>query len=221
MSSSAASLIRRLSNRIVREVKQVLDPAHRRWLKKKKAVDRDFDAVHGVDTGGLTPLGGLGITAENWREGVRHIAVDPDEFASAIAAVNVDLSNFTFIDLGSGKGRALMLASHYPFQRLIGVEFAEPLVAIARSNLRGSNAEIFLGDATKYDLPIEPTVLFLYNPFGRSVMDVVARRARESLRESPRDFIIVYLNPFHLDSWLKAGFEEVFAGPHFVVIKKA
>jgi len=42
-------------------------------------------------------------------------------------AMPIDLSKFTFIDLGAGKGRALLMASDYLFQKIIGVEFMPEL----------------------------------------------------------------------------------------------
>lgn len=188
------------------------------WLKKKLLVDREFDAMYGVDTGGYTYLGSLKIRSPNWREGNSHIAADPEEFAAAMSALDVDLSRFTFIDLGSGKGRALMLAAQYPFERIIGVEFSERLVETARRNL-GDRAETILADATQYDLPPVPTILFLYNPFQGTVMEAVAERTKASLAAHPRHLTVLYLNPFHVDAWLKAGFSEAHRGPHFSVLR--
>lgn len=196
------------------------------WQKHKRAVDRDFDSAYGIDTGGITQLKKLGVPREAWSEGGPHIAVDPDEFSAAVDAVDLDLSRLTFIDLGSGKGRALMLAADYPFRRIIGVEFAEPLVATARANIQHlsgtrdvSRVEVIHSDALKYDLPIEPEMLFLYNPFGSSMMKVVAERTRASLAASPREMVILYLNPFHLDAWIDAGFTQIQRGPHFSVLE--
>lgn len=195
-------------------MKRLLTP-EAEWLKKKKRVDREFDAQHGVDTGGYTYLSTLRIKSPNWREGTSHIAADPEEFASAMSAVDADLSRLTFIDLGSGKGRALMLAKQYPFKRILGVEFSDKLVATARKNL--PDIETICADAAQYELPNEPTLLLLYNPFGRPIMDVVARNTRASLEKSPRELIVLYLNPFHLESWTEAGF-KVSRGEHFAVI---
>jgi len=197
----------------------ILEARHRllpkpEWIKKKRVVDREFDREHGVDTGGYTYLGSLKIDSPNWRDGNSHIAADPEEFEAAIAALDADLSKLTFVDLGSGKGRALMLASGYPFKERIGVEFSEQLVRVARAN----GIETIHADATEYELPPVPTLLFLYNPFGRETMDRVAERTRASLDAIPRELIVLYLNPFHLDSWLNAGFALVFRGPHFAVL---
>jgi SAM-dependent methyltransferase len=219
-------LIGRLMKRISATVRRIFGPEPE-WRKHKRAVDHDFDSTYGIDTGGITQLKGLGVPREAWSEGGPHIAVDPDEFATALEAVDLDLSRLTFIDLGSGKGRALMLAAEYPFQRIIGVEFAEPLVATARANIQRlsetrdvSRIEVVHSDALKYDLPAEPEMIFLYNPFGASMMKVVAERTRASLAAAPRKLVVLYLNPFHADAWVDAGFTQIKRGDHFSVLER-
>lgn len=170
--------------------------------------------MNGVDTGGIAHLDRLTVIG-NVRDGVRHIAVDPDEFHSALRAIDADLSKLIFVDLGSGKGRALLLAAQYPFKARIGVEFATELVEIARAN----GLETIHADAIQYELPPVPTLLFLYNPFGRETMGRVAERTRASLKANPRELIVLYLNPFQLDSWTDAGFRLEHRGGHFAVLR--
>jgi SAM-dependent methyltransferase len=205
-------MLGRISRRAVREVRRLILPKPE-WLRKKARVDREFDRMNGVDTGGYTYLKQLRIDSPNWRDGNSHIAVDPDEFRSAMEAVDADLSQLTFIDLGSGKGRAMMLARQYPFKERIGVEFSEELVRIARAN----GIETIHADATEYDLPPVPTLLFLYNPFGRETMDKVAKRTKASLEANPRELIVVYLNPFQLESW--AGFTLVRREANYAILR--
>jgi tRNA G46 methylase TrmB len=40
---------------------------------------------------------------------------------------------FAFIDMGSGKGRALLVASEFPFARIVGVEISRELSGIAET----------------------------------------------------------------------------------------
>jgi SAM-dependent methyltransferase len=196
------------------------------WRRRKRSVDRDFDSAHGLDTGGITQLKELGVSRDAWSEGGPHIAADPVEFSEALASIELDLSKLTFVDFGSGKGRALLLAAAYPFQRIIGVEFAEPLVATARKNIERygethdvSRIEVVHSDALKYDLPNEPELVFLYNPFGPSMMKVVAERTRASLERAQRDLIVLYLNPFHVEAWIQTGFTQIKRGDHFAVLE--
>jgi SAM-dependent methyltransferase len=112
---------------------------------------------------------------------------------------------FTFIDIGSGKGRALLLASHYPFRRIIGIEISRMLNDIARRNIaryaslqqrcRAISCEC--RDATEYDFPNEPSVVYLFNPFTEPLLRSVVERLRRSLEADPRDVVLIYAHAVH------------------------
>jgi hypothetical protein len=61
-------------------------------------------------------------------------------------------------------------------------------------------------DAAAYELPNEPSVLFMYNPFGAKTMAAVARRTRASIERNPRPLHVVYVVPEQLHVWADAGF---------------
>jgi hypothetical protein len=183
----------------------------------RRPMDRRFDAQFSVDTGGVTHLSTLRIDSADRQEGVNHLAIDPVEMARALALLPPRLPELAFVDLGSGKGRAVLLASLHPFRRIIGVEFAPALHKIALTNVarfprdqqRCAQIELVCGDAGTFDLPPGDTVIFLYNPFGAAVMRKVVARTVASLHAAPRPLYVVYTNPFHADAWTEAGFEEV------------
>ncbi len=182
------------------------------WRKHKRRVDREFDTAHGVDTGGVVPLHAMGVATATARLAVDYIASDPEEFERAMAALAVDARRFTFVDIGCGKGRVLIMAARQQWSRLIGVEFSSSLCAVARSNLARAvhpsrAVEVVCQDALEFELPHQPLVLFLYNPFERAMMRAFAARVRASLDRAPREVRVVYTNPFHGDEWLAAGFE--------------
>jgi hypothetical protein len=141
-----------------------------------------------------------------------------------------DLAGYWFVDLGSGLGRALMLASDYPFTRIVGVEFVDFIHEVASDNIqsflensgRPDNFELHCIDAAAYPWPDRPTVLFLYNPFGPQKMQQVLDRLADSLRARPRALFILYRNPacrdmFRVASWLETLQEnEDFAVYRFV-----
>jgi tRNA1(Val) A37 N6-methylase TrmN6 len=114
-----------------------------------------------------------------------------------------DVSNYTFIDIGSGKGRMLLLAAELPFRRIIGVEFASDLDALARRNVktyRNAKQACFQiepvhTDATQFEFPPEPLLIYLFYPFKQSVMEPVMQNLNRSLAEHPRDLILLYRNP--------------------------
>lgn len=188
-------------------------PGHAKWLARKAEVDHRFDQEHGTKTGGIQEIFELTIVGDNARHGLSHIASDPGEFASLISTLKVDLSTFTFIDLGSGKGRAVILAARYPFQRIIGVEFARELVAAAKANVEAlathsvtdRRVEFICGDASAYPFPESPLIVYLFNPFGSTIIRRVAENLIESWRHKPRPILVLYANPVHLDEFLKSG----------------
>src|ERR1700727_1709448 len=91
--------------------------------RRQRYGDADYDWEHRVNTTSA---------AVNWRDrllGVFHSPYQPTEsvlFHEMIAALGAqacfDFRDFTFVDLGSGKGRTLFMASVSPFRRIVGVE---------------------------------------------------------------------------------------------------
>ena len=117
-----------------------------------------------------------------------------------------------FLDLGSGKGRAVFLAAQYPFGRVIGVELSPELHAVAEQNLRrydgrlgGTRIELVNADVLEYEIPADVTVLFLFNPFGGSVFAGALANVLRSLEEHPRLLRFVYVNPVEEAQVLATG----------------
>jgi SAM-dependent methyltransferase len=114
-----------------------------------------------------------------------------------------DSRKFTFIDLGSGKGRALLMASNYPFRRIFGVELIPALHQIAQENLSRYHSdrqecfslEAICADATEFAFPPEPTVLFLFNPLPEFGLKRVIANLARSLEQSPRAAYVLYHHP--------------------------
>jgi hypothetical protein len=166
-------------------------------------VQREFDRVYRVDTAGRIGLEELTVNG-NRDAGVYYLGTDPDAFRAAISSLPIRHDNYTFVDYGSGKGKALLLASEWPFKAIIGVEFAPALHRVAEQNfgtytnpaqlcreLRSVNT-----DAREFDPPPGPLVLYLYNPFTEPALSAVLTRIGRSLRDNPRDTWVVYSAPF-------------------------
>ena len=103
----------------------------------------------------------------------------------------------------------LLLASELPFRRIIGVEFATDLTEIAQANIRTYRSptqkcrqlEAVCMDATIFPFPVEPTVLYIYNPLTGPVMEKFLRHVENSLGEHPRSFFVLYRNPKYAGLW--------------------
>lgn len=163
--------------------------------------DDAFDRQYGTDTGGLVPLWKVSVRSANARYGLPYRATMEAELMRAIGGLGEDLARFTFVDLGCGKGRTLLIAPRLGFRRVIGVEFAAELAAIARANLaKHGLAEVMVieGDAAGYAFPAAPLVVYLYNPFAGEVMGTVVARLEQHVRCWPLlPLYVVYKNPLH------------------------
>jgi SAM-dependent methyltransferase len=180
----------------------VLDSAPSRL--RQRYGDADYDWDHRVNTSSA---------AVEWRDrllGVFHSAYQPTdpagfrEMLDTLAAhTHLNFCDFTFVDLGSGKGRTLLMASDYPFRRILGVELLPTLDQIAQENLRQYKndsqqcftLESVCADATTFPLPDEPLVVYLFNPFGEPGLRRVVLNLEQSLRRNPRPIFVLYYNP--------------------------
>jgi SAM-dependent methyltransferase len=192
-------LVRVALNRVrIELVKQT--PARRRARKEA----RDFDRRHGTDTATHATVD---PSLPNAAHAVRYQPSGRDMFDAILATLAVDTARFTFVDIGSGKGRALLFASDHPWRRIIGIEFGPELHAIAVANVRVYSAptqkcrdiEPILGDATTVTFPDGPLFIYMYNPFSQPIMGRFADHLRRALEASPREAWVVYLNPVERD----------------------
>lgn len=172
--------------------------------RRQRYGDIDYDWDYRVNTTSA---------AVGWRDRLLGVfnspyqPTEPSQFHEMMSAIsshpNFDFHNFTFIDLGSGKGRTLLMASDYPFRRIIGVELLPALHQIAQENLSKYHSdtqkcfsiESICADATEFPFPAEPAVLFLFNPFPESGLRRVLGNLQHSLQQHPREFFVLYHNP--------------------------
>jgi hypothetical protein len=194
---------------------------------RERRRDREFDARFGVETAGIIELDRLQIASRYRQHGVEYEQTKPAAFDTLMKPLKIRFEDFTFVDFGSGKGRALLLASDYPFRRIVGVEFAVELHEAARMNIaryhsptqRCHTIEAYCQDATEYVLSSEPTVFYFYNPFDATVMTKVLTNIRTSLQEHPRPVFLLYCNHLHRDLVLKFGFREIKTGVWYSVFR--
>jgi SAM-dependent methyltransferase len=162
-----------------------------------------FDRTRHVSTCGAVALDGLSLVGDN-KQGLMYLPARAANVRLALRNLPItEHQNYTFIDLGSGKGRMLFLAAEYPFRRVEGVEFAAELHAEAQNNIsryrnrkkRCLKIKSLNLDATDYVFPEGNLVIGLFNPFGPEVMRRVLQRVPESVLASPRDVILMMLFP--------------------------
>lgn len=169
------------------------------WRKLRGSPIDDFDRHHGTDTSGELALWEMKVSSPSARFGIRYQASPKDELVRVMNGLDIDTKDFSFIDLGAGKGRTLLVAARLGFRRVIGVEISEELADIARSNLAKlnvTNALVIHGDAADYVFPSGGLVIYLYNPFTTPVMALVVRALEYRVEHGALDEIyVVYYRP--------------------------
>ena len=173
--------------------------------RRSRYGDIDFDFDHNVDTTWATVS--LRTRLREWLSGGQYQPSEPAAFREMIDSIPAALNGFTFIDLGSGKGRTLLMAASYPFRRIVGMELLEELNAVAVQNIaryRSDEQKCFViesraGDARHFEFPPEPTVLYLFNPFPRHVWREVLANLHTALQAAPRQVYLIYHNPVQED----------------------
>ena len=187
--------------------------------RRRRYGDVEYDWDHRVDTTSATV---------GWRDrllGVFHSQYQPTEpaaFHEMLSALEIDFADFTFIDIGSGKGRTLLMASDYPFHRILGIELLPELHRIAQENLRKYSSpnqkcfalESVCLDARVFVFPSEPIVLYLFNPLPESGLVVLLKNLEQSLEEEPRPVLVLYHNPLLEERLVQATFLERLGRTH-------
>jgi SAM-dependent methyltransferase len=182
--------------------------------RRYRVLQRELDHQYGTDTLAMVGKDDVSASGPNVAYSYDYLPTPALWFDRIIGKLPIKLPDYIFIDLGSGKGMAVIRAARFGFRRVIGVEFGEYLYQVARSNITKlqqhdkaiGSIEMILGDAAEFQFPADSLVLYLYNPFGPEVVRKVLSNLETSLSEHPRSCWIVYVNPLHHEIFEDCGF---------------
>lgn len=117
------------------------------------------------------------------------------------------------LDLGCGKGGALLTLARFPFSRVVGLDLSPEMLDIARRNLDRMGlhtVELICADASAFDAYDAFTHLYMYNPFPSAVVQAVMTAVEASVIAAPRTVTVIYKNPRFHDDVIRGGvFSEV------------
>lgn len=187
-------------------------------LRRQTPPHDDFDHTYGTDTAeSLTPAEAA-ITGDAARHAWTYTPIASADFHRMIADLGLPravLAAYTFIDIGSGKGRAVLLAATYPWQRVIGVEMSAMLHQAAMQNVARFQAhrpeappiDVCCQDATTFTFPDDPLVLYFFHPFDETIMTRVTAHIRQALLRVPRPVLLLYNRGINLQPYPAALLE--------------
>jgi SAM-dependent methyltransferase len=161
-----------------------------------------FDAANHVTTEALIFLGEL--DPENVGPGIEfatHYEATPVADAQRLLdASPLAPERCTFVDVGSGMGRVVLLASQRPFRQIVGVEISPALHEIARENrayfpaadVSCRDVRLVRADAASFRFPRGDLVVYLYNPFRTEVFEPMLDAL---LSVAKRELVLLYHTP--------------------------
>jgi SAM-dependent methyltransferase len=196
--------------KVIQELR-ALSPIQRRQKRESIQFDRQF----GVVTEQNIPIDEL--EAFEYAEYASAYQATPIlALKHMLPALSVDFREYSFIDLGSGLGRALLLAAEFPFQNILGVEFSARLHHQACQNIEaaqkagriGENVSSVNVDATRFEFPDGKLIIYLFNPFQPPIIEKVLSNLRLALERHRREVFIIYCHPKYPEPFDNCPFLE-------------
>ena len=165
-------------------------------------LNKRYDKKFNVNTWRTIPIGNLEIISNNSEEAYDYLPTSEKYFRHIFSNINIDFSDYTYTDFGSGQGKTLLLASEYYFKKIIGVEFARDLHLIAESNIkyyRSSTQKCFnigsiCSDAVVFPIPDGKCCFYFYSPFTAKITRQVLDNIQRSFMNNPRELVICFMD---------------------------
>jgi SAM-dependent methyltransferase len=198
------NVVMKSSDRGVRRISSMrLIPTENNLRLQESESNDDFDLKHGTETATPVEQPDLDIDETRKAGAISYVASLSRVFRPACHVLPRDLERFTFVDLGSGKGRALLLASDYPFKRIFGVELSEKLCQIARSNIavyrspkqKCADISVLHSDLVAFPFPEGDLVLYFYCSVVPALLRELVQRLERVVRGASRTVYFISCNP--------------------------
>ena len=162
-----------------------------------------IDRQYGIDTSGFVPAR-LIITDKAQQSQISpYTGSQPDVIRAAISALG-EVDEYSFIDIGCGKGRAMVVASRsrsprYGCRTLSktgqdrSAEYGDYQAALSAR----PTFTVIGGNALTVPLPEGKLVIFLYHPFGADLVSELVKKLEIGLTPRSEPLFFVYYNPVH------------------------
>ena len=172
---------------------------------------------YGSNTFAPVELKNLTIIDGDKKEGSRYEAVSFYMLEQLFSAFRKISGCTSIVDLGCGKGRVMMVAAHYGFKEITGIDFATELCDQAVLNMK-KKQEQFPGivwrvinqNVENYEIAPGDSVFFLFNPFNQSVLKNFLMKLNISCDQFPRTVYFLYASPQYQKLFLDNGYAIIF-----------
>ena len=173
-----------------------------RILRKSSLLIQEI--VQGVDFSGIVYPEEVGLDP-------KYVVESGPSWSKYLVRVLKDLqitNQDTILDIGCGKGSAMLAMLKFPFARVDGIELSKEISEIAIRNLtklKKQRWQIFNGDAVTYKDYNAYTMLYLYHPFPHEIMRQVVTNIQSSISGREQEMLIIYNNPVCHELIVKDG----------------
>jgi predicted RNA methylase len=178
---------------------RIINRCHERWL--------------GIETSGMVRLEEVGIDRE---ESVEYTPIGYSAVYHVLRRLPIPASSVSFLDLGSGKGRVVVVAATFPFKKVLGVEISERFHRLAQANVdrmrhrRAEIVELIQSDAVEFAIPDDVNVIYLFNPFTGKTLKRVVDNILASYAARACPVYVIYFNTMHFERIIKdEGYERI------------
>jgi hypothetical protein len=180
------------------------------WKHRSRArEERQFDRAHAVETRKRIRTAALDVPDRLLPHVVGYEPSPVQTLKTILASLPVVPTDFVFMDIGAGKGRAMMVAAECGFKELIGLEISRQLSEAARQNLTkfaGTSRgllrwSVVTVDATEYAFPDEHLLVYMYNPFDGGMLQRVLANLQCAVERFKRKVVVVYYWPRFKDTF--------------------
>jgi SAM-dependent methyltransferase len=172
---------------------------------------------YGSNTFVPVELKNLTITNGERKKASRYEAVSFYMLEKLLSAFQKVSGLTSIVDLGSGKGRVLMVAPHFGFTDITGIDFAKELCLQANMNMREKEKEfpnirwrVINENVENYDIGGSDSVFFMFNPFTEVVLKGFLEKLDHSCHQFPRRIYFLYASPQHQQLLLDNGYAIIY-----------
>jgi len=123
----------------------------------------------------------------------------------------------SIVDLGCGKGRMMMVAPHFGFGCITGIDFAKEVCEQARTNMKEKEKEfpnlewkVLNENVEDYAIKPDDSIFFMFNPFTEIVLKNFLKKLDISCDQFPRPTYFLYASPQYQQLLLDNGYSIVY-----------